>query len=124
MYDNDSGYNFENPYHNHALLWEKHHGDLEFKVDLSEYFGTMLAMGFVDWLQEVERIFFIRIYISYEGEIGYHQVERLRICMVGADKVILRQIRSEIREKMKKKIKVHFFPFGDICNFSFSNFIC
>ncbi|KAE8715853.1 putative Quercetin 3-O-methyltransferase 1 [Hibiscus syriacus] len=60
--DHDTNSAFENPYHNRALFrehrgQEERHGDLSFRVDLLEFSGTLQAEGFVDWINEVERIF-------------------------------------------------------------------
>jgi hypothetical protein len=46
--------NFENPYHKPVLVWEQRvqdewHEDLGFKVELSEFSGTLQAEGFIDW---------------------------------------------------------------------------
>ncbi|KAG7974566.1 hypothetical protein I3843_06G054200 [Carya illinoinensis] len=56
---------FENPYHNRALFWEhydreEHHGDLNFWVDLPEFSGMLQVEGFVDWIDEVESIFYYK----------------------------------------------------------------
>jgi hypothetical protein len=58
----DSDSTFDNPYHNPAPNQghrgqESHHGVVNFKVDLLEFSGTLQAEGFVDWLNELERIF-------------------------------------------------------------------
>ncbi|KAE8681373.1 putative CCCH-type zinc finger family protein [Hibiscus syriacus] len=60
--DHDTNSTFENPYHNRAGFREhrgreERHGDLGFRVDLPEFSGTLQAEGFVDWINEVERIF-------------------------------------------------------------------
>ncbi|KAE8695306.1 hypothetical protein F3Y22_tig00110721pilonHSYRG00071 [Hibiscus syriacus] len=60
--DHDTNSALENPYHNRVLFREyrgreKRHGDLSFRVDLPEFSGTLQAEGFVDWINEVERIF-------------------------------------------------------------------
>jgi hypothetical protein len=60
--NSDSDSTFDNPYHNPAPNRdhrgrERHHGALGFKVDLPEFSGTLQAEGFVDWLNEIERIF-------------------------------------------------------------------
>ncbi|KAE8663112.1 putative Quercetin 3-O-methyltransferase 1 [Hibiscus syriacus] len=60
--DHDTNSAFKNPYHNRALFREhrgreERHGDLSFRVDLPEFSGTLQAEGFVDWINEVERIF-------------------------------------------------------------------
>jgi hypothetical protein len=62
MENSDSDSTFDNPYHNLAPNWdhrrrERHHGALGFKVDLPEFSCTLQAEGFVDWLNELERIF-------------------------------------------------------------------
>jgi hypothetical protein len=49
-------------YHNAAPNWghrgwEIHHGVINLNVDLSEFSGTLQAEGFVDWLNELERVF-------------------------------------------------------------------
>ncbi|KAE8676682.1 putative CCCH-type zinc finger family protein [Hibiscus syriacus] len=93
--DHDTNSAFENPYHNRALFREhrgreERHGDLGFRVDLLEFSGTLQAKGFVDWINEVERIF------------EYKEVpDRVK----GKAKII-------DWEKMKKKMKGHFLPFG------------
>jgi hypothetical protein len=60
--DRNSDSSFENLYHNPVLGREQcgqehRYGDLGFKVVLQEFSGTLQAEGFIDWLQEVERIF-------------------------------------------------------------------
>jgi len=57
MDDRDSDSSIENPYHNPVLGREHRYGDLRFKVELSEFAGTLQAEGFIDWLHEEERIF-------------------------------------------------------------------
>ena len=61
-YDQESESSFKNPYHNRTLFWEhcgweERHGDLGFRVDLPKFSGTLQLEGFIDWLNEVERIF-------------------------------------------------------------------
>ncbi|KAE8701689.1 hypothetical protein F3Y22_tig00110515pilonHSYRG00071 [Hibiscus syriacus] len=63
--DHDTNSTFENPYHNRTLFREQHgreelHGDLGFQVDLLEFFGTLQVEGFVDWINEVEHIFYYK----------------------------------------------------------------
>ncbi|KAE8655824.1 putative CCCH-type zinc finger family protein [Hibiscus syriacus] len=93
--DHDTNSAFENPYHNRALFREhrgreERHGDLGFRVDLPEFSGMLQAEGFVDWINEVERIF------------EYNEVpDRVK------DKAKIIDW-----EKMKKKMKGHFLPFG------------
>jgi hypothetical protein len=62
MENSDSDSTFDNPYHNPAPYREhrgreSHHRALGFKVDLPQFFGTLQAEGFIDWLNELERIF-------------------------------------------------------------------
>ncbi|KAE8695418.1 putative CCCH-type zinc finger family protein [Hibiscus syriacus] len=93
--DHDNNSTFENPYYNRAGFQEhrgreERHGDLGFQVDLPEFFGTLQAEGFVDWINEVEHIF------------EYKEVP---------DRV---KGKAKITdwEKMKKKMNGHFLPFG------------
>lgn len=112
---------FENPYHHRARVWkhrgrEDRHVDLGFRVDLSEFSGTLQAEGFIDWLNEVERIFeykevpdrvklkLVAIKLKGRASTWWEQLKRSRE----------RQGKSKITnwEKMKKKMKGHFLTFG------------
>ena len=60
--DRNSESTFENPYHHRTTYWEhrsweEQYRDFGFWVDLPGFFGTLQAEGFIDWLNEVERIF-------------------------------------------------------------------
>lgn len=51
--DHDSDSSFENPYNGRTLFWENHgrekcHGDLDFNVDLPEFFDTLQVECFID----------------------------------------------------------------------------
>ncbi|KAE8672853.1 putative CCCH-type zinc finger family protein [Hibiscus syriacus] len=124
--DHDTNSTFENPYHNRAgfrgARFREHrgrderHGDLGFRVDLPEFSGTLQAEGFVDWINEVERIFeykevpdrvkvkLIAIKLKGRASAWWEQLRRSRE----------RQGKAKITdwEKMKKKMKGHFLPFG------------
>ncbi|KAE8691269.1 Detected protein of unknown function [Hibiscus syriacus] len=124
--DHDTNSIFENPYHNRAGFrgagfrehrgLEERHGDLGFRVDLPEFSGTLQAEGFVDWINEVERIFeykevpdrvkvkLIAIKLKGRASAWWEQLRRSRE----------RQGKAKITdwEKMKKKMKGHFLPFG------------
>ncbi|KAE8696147.1 putative CCCH-type zinc finger family protein [Hibiscus syriacus] len=124
--DHDTNSTFENPYHNRAGFRgagfrehrgrEERHGDLGFRVDLPEFSGTLQAEGFVDWINEVERIFeykevpdrvkvkLIAIKLKGRASAWWEQLRRSRE----------RQGKAKITdwEKMKKKMKGHFLPFG------------
>jgi hypothetical protein len=61
MENSNSDSTFDNPYHIPAPYQEhrgreSHHRGLGFKVDLPEFFGTLQAEGFIDWLNELELI--------------------------------------------------------------------
>ncbi|KAE8672984.1 hypothetical protein F3Y22_tig00111832pilonHSYRG00073 [Hibiscus syriacus] len=113
--DHNTNSTFENPYHNRALFREhrdreEHHRDLGFRVDLPEFSGTLQAEGFVDWIDEVERIFeykevpdrvkvkLIAIKLKGRASAWWEQLRRSRE----------RQGKAKITdwEKMKKKMKV------------------
>jgi hypothetical protein len=119
--DCNSESNFENPYHNLVLgreqrVWNWRHGDFGFKVELPEFLGTLQAEGFIDWLHEVERIF------EYKKVSGRIKVKLVAIKLKGRTCTWWEQLkRSRDRqgkpkicdwEKMKKKMKGHFLPFG------------
>ncbi|KAJ0962642.1 hypothetical protein J5N97_027764 [Dioscorea zingiberensis] len=60
--NHDSESTFVNPYSRRMQsreyrAREEHHGDLGFQVELPEFTGTLHAEVFIDWLNEVERIF-------------------------------------------------------------------
>ena len=58
--DSDTDSTFDNPYHNRLREHrgrENRHGDLGFRIDLPEFSSTLQANCFIDWLNEVERIF-------------------------------------------------------------------
>jgi hypothetical protein len=121
MENSDSDSTFDNPYHNPAPNRdhrgrERHHGALGFKVDLPEFSGTLQAEGFVDWLNEIERIFeykevpdrdkvkLVAIKLKGRASAWWEQLKRSRE----------RQGKAKITdwEKMKIKMKSHFLPFG------------
>ncbi|XP_022851940.1 uncharacterized protein LOC111373620 [Olea europaea var. sylvestris] len=112
---------FENLYHHRARVWEHRgredrHVDFDFRVDLPEFSGTLQAEGFIDWLNEVERILeykevpdrvkvkLVAIKLKGRASAWWEQLKRSRE----------RQGKSKITnwEKMKKKMKWHFLPFG------------
>ncbi|XP_062177060.1 uncharacterized protein LOC133881996 [Alnus glutinosa] len=121
MENSDSDSTFDNPYHNPVPNQdhrgrERHHGALGFKVDLPEFSGTLQAEGFVDWLNEIERIFeykevpdrdkvkLVAIKLKGRASAWWEQLKRSRE----------RQGKAKITdwEKMKIKMKSHFLPFG------------
>ncbi|GLT54896.1 hypothetical protein SLA2020_280550 [Shorea laevis] len=121
MDDRDSDSSFENPYHNPVLDREQRgrderYGNLGFKVELPEFSGTLQAEGFIDWLHEVERIF------DYKEVSDRMKVKLVAIKLKGRASAWWEQLkRSRDRqgkpkicdwEKMKKKMKGHFLPFG------------
>ncbi|KAE8676344.1 putative CCCH-type zinc finger family protein [Hibiscus syriacus] len=95
---------------------EERHGDLGFRVDLPEFFGTLQAEGFVDWINEVERIF------EYKEVPDRVKVKLIAIKLKGRASAWWEQLRRSREkqgkakitdwEKMKKKMKGHFLPFG------------
>lgn len=63
--DRDSESSFENLYHRTVLGQEQRgrddrNGDFNFRVELPYFFGTLQAKGFIDWLHEVEQIFYYK----------------------------------------------------------------
>ncbi|KAE8710906.1 putative CCCH-type zinc finger family protein [Hibiscus syriacus] len=119
--DHDTNSALENPYHNRALFQEhrgreERHGDLGFWVDLPEFSGTLQAEGFVDWINEVERIF------EYKEVPDRVKVKLIAIKLKGRASAWWEQLRRSRErqgkakiidwEKMKKKMKGHFLPFG------------
>jgi hypothetical protein len=87
-----------------------------FKVDLPEFSGTLQAKGFVDWLNELERIF------EYKENPDRDKVKLVAIKLKGRafawgkqlKRSRERQGKSKITDWEKKKIKMksHFLPFG------------
>jgi len=121
MENSDSDSNFENPYHNPAPHWEhrgleSHHRALGFKVDLPEFSSTLQAEGFIDWLNELERIF------EYKDVPDRYKVKLVAIKLKGRASAWWEQLkRSRERqdkakitdwEKTKNKMKSNFLPFG------------
>ncbi|KAE8699360.1 putative CCCH-type zinc finger family protein [Hibiscus syriacus] len=119
--DHDTNSAFKNPYHNRAIFREhrgreERHGDLRFRVDLPEFSGTLQAEGFVDWINEVERIF------EYKEVPDRVKVKLIAIKLKGRAYAWREQLRRSRErhskakiidwEKMKKKMKSHFLPFG------------
>jgi len=121
MENSDSDSTFDNLYHNPAPNRdhhgrERHHGALDFKVDLPEFFGTLQAEGFVDSLNELERIFeykevpdrdkvkLVAMKLKGRASAWWDQLKRSRE----------RQGKAKITdwEKMKIKMKSHFLPFS------------
>ncbi|KAE8694063.1 putative Quercetin 3-O-methyltransferase 1 [Hibiscus syriacus] len=114
--DQDTNSAFENPYHNRALFREhrgreERHGDLGFRVDLLEFSGTLQAEGFVDWINEVKRIF------EYKEVPDRVKVKLIAIKLKGRASAWWEQLRRSRErqgkakiidwEKMKKKMKVN-----------------
>ena len=117
MGDHESDSSFENPYHNRAQFWEHRgredrRGDLDFRVDLPEFSGTLQAEGFIDWLNEVERIF------DYKEVPDHVKVKLVAIKLKGRASVWWEQLRRSRERQGKAKItdwekmKGHFLPFG------------
>ena len=85
-------------------------------MDLPEFTGTLQAEGFIDWLNEVERIF------EYKEVPDRVKVKLVAIKLKGRASAWWEQLKrswerqgkSKITnwEKMKKKMKGHFLPFG------------
>ncbi|KAJ0977916.1 hypothetical protein J5N97_013390 [Dioscorea zingiberensis] len=119
--DHDSESTFVNPYswcgqsREHRAR-EERHGDLGFRVELPEFTGTLHAEVFIDWLNEVERIF------EYKEVPDRLKVKLVAIKLKGRASAWWEQLRrSRDRQgkpkivdwdKMKKKMKGHFLPFG------------
>ncbi|XP_068638533.1 uncharacterized protein [Aristolochia californica] len=121
MGSHDSDTSFENPYRNQPRFGG-HRGqgdrpiDLGFRVTLPEFSGTLQAEGFIDWLQEIERIFeykevpdnvkvkLVAIKLKGRASAWWEQLRRSRD----------RQGKAKITDwaKMKKKMKGQFLPFG------------
>ncbi|KAE8663201.1 putative Quercetin 3-O-methyltransferase 1 [Hibiscus syriacus] len=96
--DHDTNSTFENPYHNRALFREhrgreERHGDLDFRVNLPEF----------SVLDRV-KVKLIAIKLKGRASAWWEQLRRSRE----------RQGKAKITdwEKMKKKMKGHFLPFG------------
>ncbi|KAE8661446.1 hypothetical protein F3Y22_tig00113725pilonHSYRG00321 [Hibiscus syriacus] len=115
--DHDTNSAFENPYHNRSLFREHRgreecHGDLSFRVDLPEFFGTLQAEGFVDWINEVEHIF------EYKEVPDRVKVKLIAIKLKGRASAWWEQLRRSRERQGKAKIidwekmKGHFLPFG------------
>ncbi|KAE8668214.1 putative Quercetin 3-O-methyltransferase 1 [Hibiscus syriacus] len=102
--DHDTNSTFENSYHNRALFREHHgrreerHGDLDFRVDLLEYSGTLQAEGFVDWINEVERIF------EYKEVPDRVKVKLIAIKLKGRASAWWEQLRRSRERQGKGKI--------------------
>jgi hypothetical protein len=65
MDDCELEFNFKNPYHNLVLSreqfgWDERYRDLGFKDELPKFYGTLQVEGSIDWLHEVERIFYYK----------------------------------------------------------------
>ncbi|KAJ0977838.1 hypothetical protein J5N97_013312 [Dioscorea zingiberensis] len=119
--DNDSESTFVNPYsrcrqsREHRAREERHR-DLGFRVELPEFTGTLHAEVFIDWLNEVERIF------EYKEVLDRLKVKLVAIKLKSRASAWWEQLRrSRDRQgkpkivdwdKMKKKMKGHFLPFG------------
>ncbi|XP_068649233.1 uncharacterized protein [Aristolochia californica] len=119
MEDHDSDARVENPDRTHARFGE-HCGDrpvdLGFRVTLPEFSGTLQADGFIDWLQEIERIFeykevpdnvkvkLVAMKLKGRASAWWEQLQQSRD----------RQGKAKLTdwEKMKKKMKGQFLPFG------------
>lgn len=112
---------FENPYCNTIPSREQRGQDeryreFNFRVELPDFSGTLQAEGFIDWLHEVERIF------DYKEVLDCLKVKLIAIKLKGQasawgeqlKRSRERQGKSKISdwEKMKKKMKGHFLPFG------------
>ncbi|XP_042386450.1 activity-regulated cytoskeleton associated protein 1-like [Zingiber officinale] len=118
--DRNSESTFENSYHHRTTYREhcgreKRYGDFSFRVDLSDFFGTLQVEGFIDWLNKVERIFKYKevpdyvkvklVVIKFKGRAStwWEQLRRSRE----------RQSKSKITdwETLKKLMRTHFLPF-------------
>ncbi|KAE8671130.1 ABC transporter C family member 10-like [Hibiscus syriacus] len=102
------------PYHNRALFREhrgreERHRELGFRVDLPEFSGTLQDEGFMDWINEVERIF------EYKEVPDRVKVKLIAIKLKGRASAWWEQLRRSRErqgkakiidwEKMKKKMK-------------------
>ncbi|KAE8700504.1 putative CCCH-type zinc finger family protein [Hibiscus syriacus] len=101
--DHDTNSAFENPYHNRALFQEhrgreERHGDLSFRVDLPKFSGTLQAEGFVDWINEVERIF------EYKEVPDRVKVKLITIKLKGRASAWWEQLRRSRERQGKAKI--------------------
>ena len=121
----DSDSTLENPYHIHARNRE-HRGRKDrykgfgFKIELPEFTGSLQAEGFINWLNELERIF------EYKKVSDRDKVKLVAIKPKGRASAWWEQLkRSRERqgkakitnwEKMKKKMKSHFLPFSYAIN--------
>ncbi|KAJ0981854.1 hypothetical protein J5N97_010109 [Dioscorea zingiberensis] len=119
--DHDFESTFVNPYSQRGQSREHRareecHGDLGFRVELLEFTGTLRAEVFIDWLNEVEGIF------EYKEVPDRLKVKLVTIKLKGRASAWWEQLRrSRDRQgktkivdwdKMKKKMKGHFLPFG------------
>jgi hypothetical protein len=103
MENSDSDSTFDNLYHNPAPNRdhrgrERHHGALGFKVDMPEFSGTLQAEGFVDWLNELERIF------EYKEVPNRNKVKLITIKLKGKGSAWWEQLKRSRERQGKAKI--------------------
>ena len=117
----DSDSTFENLFPIHAQNrehrgredWYKKFG---FKIELPDFTGSLQTEGFIDWLNEIKRIF------EYKEVFDRDKVKLVAIKFKGRASARWEQLKwSRERQgkakitdwgKMKKKMKSHFLPFG------------
>ena len=91
-------------------------GNLGFRVELPEFSRTLQAKGLIDWLHEVE------CNLDYKEVPNQVKVKLVAIKLKGRSSAWWEQLRCShnkqgkpkitVWEKMKKKMKGHFLPFG------------
>ncbi|VFR02798.1 unnamed protein product [Cuscuta campestris] len=119
--DHGSRSSFENPYHREPRgrdfrVRDDYRGRLGFKVEIPSFSGTLQADDFIDWLNEVDRIF------EYKDVPERDKVKLVAIKLHGRASAWWEQMRRSREkkgkpkindwEKMKGKMRAHFLPFG------------
>ncbi|VFQ71665.1 unnamed protein product [Cuscuta campestris] len=119
--DHGSQSSFENPYHREPRgrdfhVRDDYRGGLGFKVEIPSFSGTLQADDFIDWLNEVDRIF------EYKDVPDRDKVKLVAIKLHGRASAWWEQMRRSREKKgkpkindwenMKGKMRAHFLPFG------------
>ncbi|VFQ73716.1 unnamed protein product [Cuscuta campestris] len=119
--DQGSRSSFENPYHREPrgrdfCVRDDYRGGLGFEVEIPSFSRTLQADDFIDWLNEVDRIF------EYKDVPDRDKVKLVAIKLHGRACAWWEQMRRSREkkgkpkindwEKMKGKMRAHFLPFG------------
>ncbi|VFQ86930.1 unnamed protein product [Cuscuta campestris] len=119
--DHGSRSSFENPFHREPCgrdfrVRDDYRGGLGFKVEIPSFSGTLQVDDFIDWLNEVDRIF------EYKDIPDRDKVKLVAIKLHGRASAWWEQMRRSREkkgkpkitdwEKMKGKMRAHFLPFG------------